>query len=318
MINLDYFIKWQELDVEVQKSSKQENITKYLPIASNNNVFISNNIRMNRSFSVEFNPETMTNYSAKKVNGIEIKVQRNNQINKEKKYLVMCNIDSKNDDAFMGFSAHIFDSLVGSKSDAEALNYIEKALDDYHNFFSFKSELSKETEQGLIAELMFLNEMIGQNGENAVLNWFGSEGNKRDFIFDDYGVEIKSTRNQKQDIIHVSNENQLDRGNLEKLYVKLYIFDENDQGENISDYISLILTKIKSFELQKIFRAKVALIGIDPNVYVGKYKFVLEDIHTYLIDDSFPCITKKDIPECIFDVKYNLNLSSIPYIEKLR
>ncbi len=316
MINIDYFVKWQELDLEVEKNKISENVTKYLAISSYNDVFITNNSLMSRSFSVEFDPETTINYEPKTVNGIKIELKKNKQLNENKVYLVLSNVDSKNDDAFIGFSAHIFDSLIGAKSEIETLNNIEQALEDYHDFFGFKKELSKENEQGLIAELLFLNEKIDELGEKSVFNWNGSERNKRDFIFDSYGVEIKSTRNQEQDIVHISNENQLDKGSLETLYLKLYIFDENQNGKNIKYYIDSILAKIQSYECQKAFLAKVAMREIDPYSYEGRYKFELEDVHTYVVDDTFPKLTSKDIPSCIYDVKYHLNLSGVSYIEK--
>lgn len=316
MINIDCFKKWIELDLEVKQQPTEESVTMYLPISSYNNVFITNNKNYKRSFSIEFSHSTIYDYKPRNVNGISIEIKKNDMLNKDRLYLVLSNNYKEHDDTFIGFSAFVFDALLNSISDIDSLKRIEKVLEEYHNFFGYEKKISKDKEQGLMAELIYLNELIDKDGEFRIINWFGSEKNKRDFIFDNYGVEIKSTRYQEQDIIHVSNENQLDAWDFDKLLLKLYIFDENELGQDVSFYIRLIYSKLISFEIKKIFLAKVSMREIDPLSYEGHYKFRLESIHTYIVDDKFPKITKRDIPANAFDVKYRLNLSGIAYLEK--
>ncbi len=316
MNNVNYFLKWIELDKTVEENEDWNAKIKYLPVADCNNIFISNDKKFNRSFLIEFTPYIIKDYKPKKVNGIKIEIKKNDSLDKNKLYLVLSNVEKKLDDTFIGFSAFIFERLENTTNEIDTMRKVEEALIDYHDFFSFKKEMTKDNEQGLIAELNFLSDLIDKYGEEAVYYWVGSEKNKRDFIINDKAVEIKSTRNQEQDIISVSNENQLDPQGLTTLYLRLYIFDENENGREVSYFIKLIADKIKSYEIKKVFFSKIAMHGIDPSAYVGKYKFYIEGIHTYVVDDGFPRIKKSNCSERIYDVKYRLNLSGIDYLEK--
>lgn len=316
MQNIDYFLKWEELDIEVQKRSDNEVITKYLSLASSNNVFVSNSDNGDRAFLVEFSKDILQNYKVKKVNGISIEIKENDKINKDKTYMVFSNVDKNLDTAFISFSTYIFDSLVDTKDEKSSVEKIEEAIEKHHDFFGFKNKLSKENEQGLIAELIYLDELIKRYGDVAVHYWQGSEKNKRDFVIENTGVEIKSTRNQEQDIIHVSNENQLDPTGLDRLLLKLYTLEENELGHNVKYYIDLVGNEIVSYEAKKAFNAKLMLREIDPEKYEAGFNFNLISVHTYLVDDKFPKITKQSIPACAYDVKYSLNLSGMNYIEK--
>lgn len=315
MFNTDYFIKWKELDEIVEERASKDILTIYLPTDSLNNVFISNNIEKERSFSIEFERHVFEDYSLKMINGLKIEICENTNLNPDKLYMVVKNASIENDYAFIGFSVAVFDAIEGTRKNEDALYAFDKLIDEYHNFFGFEKKLSKEREQGLLAELIYLEKIIKEQGDSVVCNWNGSESNKRDFIFDGYSVEIKSTRNQEQDIIHVSNENQLDNNLHPILYLTLFVFDENTTGVSLPDYILEVYELIKKVEYKKIFIAKIAMHGINPLEYESKYKFALEKVKTYQIDDNFPKLVRNNIPNVIFDVKYKLNLSDITYRE---
>lgn len=316
MVNVDYFLKWNELDLEINRSRATGYLTKYISVISNNNVFITNNENNQRMLSIEFSPDTLKDYKPIDVNGINIEVKKNSKLNKQKLYLVLSNSDPKLDMAFIGFTVLIIDSIINCKDDISTLRQIEKALKDYHDYFSFSKQMSKMEEQGLLAELLYLSDLIDSKGEQVVNCWFGCEKNKRDFIVDEAGIEIKSTRNQEQNIVHISNENQLEKGSLDKLLLRLYVFDENESGQSVSEYIHRIYEKIESYNYKKLFLTKLMLHKIDPLNYVSRYVFQNEVIYEYDINDDFPKICRENIPAQAYDVKYKLNLSGIPYIKK--
>lgn len=316
MIKSDFFKKWIDLDHQVFKSKSDDNYIIYVQGECYNNIFISNSKKNNRVFYIEFSPSTLKNYNPPTVNGVKISVKENANIDENKLYLVFENENIELDDAFIGFSVTVMNCLSNCKSDIDTITRVEQILKDYHNFFSFKKDLGKDVEQGLLAELSFLSYLIDNKGEEIIVNWFGPEKNKRDFLFNNVAVEIKSTRNQEQDIIHISNENQLDKNNLEKLYIRLYIYDENDLGNDVSKMIKEIYDKLNNITMKKMFISKLSLFNIQPLEYQAKYKFKEEGIHTYDINDDFPKLTKYNIPKSIYDVKYKINLSGVSYIEK--
>lgn len=313
----DYFVKWSELDKAIDSEKTDSQYTKFVSTDSYNNVFMTNSLSGDRAFLVEFDPYILIEYEPQEVKGLKMDVCKKKNIDPTKSYLEVKNADKEFDNAFIGFSVVCFDALEKTRSNEEALAAFEKVIGAYHDFFKYKKELSKETEQGLIAELLFLDDCIEKNGQKCVENWMGCEKNKRDFVFERYGVEIKSSKNQIQDIIHISNENQLDKGNLDDLYLKLYIFDENATGIKVEDCIQQLLQKFTSAEYKKIFMSKIALLNINPIDYKGKYSFKLEKTKTYLIDESFPRLVRSNIHTCVFDVNYRVNISGVKCIDEV-
>lgn len=312
----EYFKKWLELDEKVLSSEENESLTIFVKGACYNNIFISNNKNNHRLFMIEFLPSTLEGYKPININGISISIKDNKKIDASKKYLVFENDDVKMDDAFVAFSVTVISNLNDSNNDASTLSQIEQILKDYKNFFSFKKTMDKKEEQGLMAELDYLDKLLSKSGESVIINWAGSEKNKHDFVFENKAIEIKSTRNQEQSIVSISNENQLYKGKLDELLLKLYVFDENDTGKTVDFYIKKIYDSLKSYKYKKLFISKLCMHNIEPLEYKGNYKFVIECIKSFNVDDKFPKIDKSNIPTEAYDVKYKLNLSNISYVKE--
>lgn len=309
----DYFKKWIELDEKVNQNPNDESITIFVKGYCYNNIFITNDKKNHRMFMIEFYPQSLNGYKPMNINGINITIKDNTKLDANKKYLVFENSNEKMDDAFIAFSVTVIGSLNNCGTDAETLSQVEQILKDYKNFFAFRKSMDKIEEQGLIAELDYLDRLIDKYGDGVVVNWTGSEKNKHDFIFDDRAVEIKSTLNQEQSIVSISNENQLHVGKLNELKLKLYVFDENSNGKTVDYYIKKIYEKLVSFQSKKLFVSKICMHKIDPFEYKGNYKFDIEMVKSYIIDEKFPRIDKSNIPSEAYDVKYKLNLSNITY-----
>ena len=309
----DYFKKWIELDEKVNQNPNDESITIFVKGYCYNNIFITNDKKNHRMFMIEFYPQSLNGYKPMNINGINITIKDNTKLDANKKYLVFENSNEKMDDAFIAFSVTVIGSLNNCGTDAETLSQVEQILKDYKNFFAFRKSMDKIGEQGLIAELDYLDRLIDKYGDGVVVNWTGSEKNKHDFIFDDRAVEIKSTLNQEQSIVSISNENQLHVGKLNELKLKLYVFDENSNGKTVDYYIKKIYEKLVSFQSKKLFVSNICMHKIDPFEYKGNYKFDIEMVKSYIIDEKFPRIDKSNIPSEAYDVKYKLNLSNITY-----
>ena len=86
--------------------------------------------------------------------------------------------------------------------------------------------------------------------------------------------------------------------------------------EEISKMIKEIYDKLNNVAMKKLFISKLCMFNIQPLEYQAKYKFKEEGIHTYDVNDEFPKLTKNNIPKCVYDVKYKINLSGVSYLEK--
>ena len=162
MMQTDYFTKWKELDESAQAKNQDETVIKYLPTNAQNNIFISNNCNGERSFLIEFSREWLQGYTPQKVNGLLVSVHDNPKLTPGKLYLEVKNSNKENDNAYIAFSVVFFNALDQTSSDAEALEAYEETVNTYHDFFKYRKELSKEEEQGIIAELLFLKTLLFQ------------------------------------------------------------------------------------------------------------------------------------------------------------
>lgn len=161
---------------------------------------------------------------------------------------------------------------------------------------------------------MELSNLISLKGENVVNNWQGPAKNKCDFVFDEMALEIKSTLSQENTAIRISNENQLDSSypdNMKKLFLKVYIMEDSDNGLNVNKCIDAVLNQIKTISYKTTFLSNLMKLKISPTLYKSKYQFTVQKECVYQVLDGFPAITSKTIPHAIYDVSYRLKLDDI-------
>lgn len=240
-------------------------------------------------------------------------------------------ISAKNQDclqeAFEAFTVTLIDTVKKLRNSNDVIDAIFEVVDRYVQFFSNDKglELSKKEEQGLYGELLFIKRYIEETGdESVILSWTGPSKNKHDFIFpNNVGVEVKTISSQIRKDITISNENQLDSKERKELYLKLYVLEVNPLGGRVDQLIESINDKITSFATKKHFMQKLLENGLVLNYYRGQYNFVDVAEYVYLVDDSFPKISKHELDNNVFDVKYKINIDNQKplqgyFYEKLR
>jgi len=241
-------------------------------------------------------------------------VVTNDFINKDKLFIKIQN-KIENEEIFISFSSTLTDVLYESNSSYETINVFEETIKYYKDYFSNKNfQLSEKEEQGLCAELIELNNQIDEHGENVVLNWLGPNKNKRDFVFEDYAIEIKSTKNQTNTSIHISNENQLDNSfpeGIKDLFLKVYIMENNDNGFNVITCAKDVLSKLTETTIIKAFVSKLLNLKINIELYKPKAHFTIQTKNTYKITNKFPSLTSKKLPLGIHSIEYKISLDSI-------
>lgn len=308
--------RWEDLKEAINNDEKYKDNTIYridpILLTSHNNVYISSNIVEEMSILVEFEEDTLAGFTFPNISGIELYSIKNELINPRKKYFVIKRKKECENELFIAFSISLVQELSNTTHDTESVTAIMRILDKYNSMFSkVDSKLPKKIEQGIYCELCYLESIIDRDGDEVVINWVGPEANKHDFIFDDYAVEVKSTSNQEQTIVRISNENQLNKFDLKHLFLKVYVIESNPHGEYLHNIIERIGKKISNSEMYSRFLTCLLLEGIDPVTYKGKYCFKKVKEMDYEVDDVFPKIIKDNIPSEAFDVEYKLNLSNI-------
>lgn len=306
------FEKWEEVKLQCSKDKKF--ITSY---------YLGNNTAAKIFFGIdneklciylEFTKEVLVDLEIPKLNGMLIDVVSEPIIDENKKYILIRN-ESQNEEIFEAFSSSMVDGLVNVTSYYDVYEVIKKVVKEYKDYFANPNKsLSKQEEQGLCAELLELSHLISKMGQRVVINWQGPAKNKRDFVFEESAIEIKSTLSQENTSVLINNENQLDCNypqSLKNLFLKVYVMEDSDSGININKCIEDVLSKISIISLKNIFLSSLLKLKIDPHTYVSKYQFTVQKQNVYIIDDNFPAITSKSIPNMIYDVSYRLKLDGL-------
>ncbi len=241
--------------------------------------------------------------------GISVKNSIDRDIDPSKEAVIIKNTNPNNSDIFMAFSASLYEKAI-SKNNENIINLIKETMNDYIDYFKGnKKGLSEIEQQGLFGELTFINENVESNKE-IINNWEGIFKNKHDFVFKDYSVEIKTTRNQTELDIKISNENQLDNSYVKELELVVYRLEKVNVGKTLYDLYQELVNKIDKKYLIE-FKAKLIKAGFDINEMDNLERFRLVERYDFIVNDSFPKITKKELITGVHDVKYSILIDGL-------
>ena len=303
--------KWEELESKVPSSGN--NVYEYyLSKKANNKLYFGIDSNKNKKIYIEFDIAAIQNYNLPEILGMKITKIKAPYIDANKRYIAIEN-DSDSEEVFLAFTATLVDKIFDSKSNSKTIESFEATIKYYKDFFSNPNKsLSDSEEQGLCGELLYLKTLIENSGQENVLYWLGPNKNKRDFVFEKNAVEVKSTLNQTETSITISNENQLDNKNLDELLLVVYIMEKNPNGSiNVINCANEVLSLLTDVQYNKIFISKLLQMNVNINDYKNRNSYTCQQIKKYKITDDFPCLRKSNIPSVIFNVKYKLNLNSL-------
>lgn len=313
------FEKWDEINKELESGVKSYILDYYLSKKSAVKTYLGIDNEQ-KTIYIEFTKEALSDFKCPAFKGMDISINDVPAINPDKRYIIIKNISQK-DELFMAFSSSLCDGLLPTTTFFDAFQAILSTIKEYKDYFSNpNNNLGLLGEQGLCAELLELKELIIKKGETAVLNWQGPNKNKRDFTFDNSkkALEVKSTLSQTNTLITISNENQLDcnyPSTLEKLFLIVYILEQNDLGFDVLSCSKDVLDLITDVNIKNLLILDLLKLKVDLNIYKPQYKFSLQAKKIYEITSDFPKITKDSISSLISNVTYKISINSLTNFE---
>ena len=193
------------------------------------------------------------------------------------------------------------------------LNRFEK-WKSLFNKFTLKG-LSPEEQRGLFGEMCFLRTFLLNKSDNQnVLNtWVGTSKEIRDFQFNNWALEVKTTLGNNHQKVHISSERQLDTTHLETLYLyHLSLEKTQESGESLPQLISSIqiLFQNDMISLNR-FKAKLYEAGYfdqQEELYTAIGYHIRQDNY-YKVEREFPRIEENDLRSGVGDVKYSIIIS---------
>lgn len=175
--------------------------------------------------------------------------------------------------------------------------------------------MDEHRRRGLIGELLFLEQRITSADSflDAIQGWVGADGADQDFIYPDGWFEIKSAGASAVSVT-ISSLEQLDCEDKGELVIqridkaapeKSGAFSLNDAARRISSIL------IGDAEALDLFRAKLSAYGYMDLLEYSEQKYFCSSTQRYLVDESFPKLTKANVPAQVSALQYELDLPSL-------
>lgn len=228
-------------------------------------------------------------------------------------------VQSDNEEVFLRFC---WDIIESSRDVSEnIIDFIVGRYLKWQRLMEYKRPniLPAASQKGLMGEMMFLTECTKTMGaQKALESWCGPEGADQDFIYDDTWAEIKATTLASK-TISISSLEQLDIGIDGSLV--LYRLDKTTESDTsgfaLADMVqntrTLFSTNLKCKEL---FELRLFQYGYKDLPEYGKQKYRFCGAEEYLVDKTFPRLTKGNIAYQITSANYTIDLASIVLFKK--
>lgn len=213
--------------------------------------------------------------------------------------------------------AAIVDDLVAGRSFHVA---IARSIETYQDLLSGRERLGEEQTIGLLGELLVLEHLIENAGEEvAMTSWVGPGSAEHDFALPDADVEVKTTLSERRSHI-IGTETQLDANPHRPLWLVSIQFTRAGtarQGLTLAEAVGRIRARLHA--TGDDYAARLRSQGWrdgDAELYRERYSYRTRPA-AYLVDDTFPALTRARVdaavprPELVGPVSYRLDVSSL-------
>lgn len=216
-------------------------------------------------------------------------------------------------------------SVVSSSTTAKAaLTGFLGRLRHWSDFFSRQQggDLSAEEQQGLFGELWILREALAPYGaREAVWSWTGPSGANQDFQWNNRALEVKTTAASPSLDVKISNAKQLDDGAMEHITLAVVEVDRLQNGGTtlpcMVDATRAALAE-QDAEAEVEFLDRLASAGYLPAQAsnYGSVGYSVRRVRLFAVDEGFPRLVVRDIPNGVGEVKYEIDVSAMSAFER--
>lgn len=226
-------------------------------------------------------------------------------------------LQSNQESIFLTLCGNILSTAIGTNSEMAALNQIERRYKQWQQLFKRVNDklLSKEEQQGLFGEMLFLKSLLEKEPQPYTMilkGWHGPEYDHKDFRYGDNWFEVKTIK-EGVSSIKIASIEQLDAETDGTLVVyTLYTADKNTTHawSLYKLYHELLKLLQRDGDAMMMFINKINMIGwedrkeYDEEYFTGRFT-------SYDVNDTFPRISLKSLPEQVEKVTYTLPLKSL-------
>jgi hypothetical protein len=237
----------------------------------------------------------------------------------DKKYLLFKLLNHQHNDVFAVLCEDLMLSIEKITSETELINELFNRFEKWKSLFDSAASqgLNSEEQRGLYGELILMRTLLNNFSDKhlVVEAWKGSERHARDFQYQSWAIEVKTTHGKNHQKVHINNERQLDRSNFSNLYLyhlSLEAFDNSGESlNNIIDSIRNILqNNIRSLNRfnSKLFEG--GYFDHHSELYISK-GYLIRQNSFFSVEGDFPRVEESDLRNGVGDVQYTIILSSL-------
>lgn len=232
----------------------------------------------------------------------------------EKSILLFQLLNSVHEDIFTVLCEDLITSVASVSDESKLISELLNRFEKWKSLFDKAGlqGLTPEEQRGLFGELFFLRKYI-QNGSSAIdtVNaWVGPTRQLRDFQSGFWALEVKTTHGNNHQKIQISSERQLDRSNLNNLFLYHLSLDARQQSGETLNQIASDVSEVVSHDFTALNRFKNKLLEVGyfehhKPLYDSNGYFVRQE-SIYEVEGDFPRIEEGDIRNGVGDVKYSI------------
>lgn len=222
-------------------------------------------------------------------------------------------------DTFSCLCESLIDTVKGMESEESMIKSVISQLDKWRNLFDKAGSegLSPAEQQGLYGELGFLKKLISKrvfHASEALDYWVGVDAAQRDFMGEDWAVEVKTTAISNPQEVTINSERQLDESLFDNLYLyHCSVETTKYNGETLPDRICKIRRSLESEPLAlSKFNEKLITAGYfdeDEALYTFR-SYKLRDESIYRVEGDFPRIKESELRGGVGNLAYSIVLSA--------
>lgn len=260
-------------------------------------------------YALEFRGEFTIN-RIKSAHSIGIKQYKNDVFSSITFYLT----DSDMLDNFCVFCDDIINSTRDVSDCKNGYNVLINRFYSWKKMFQTKRSILNQFEiMGLIGELLFLRDFMFPNYgfDRSLQAWSGRELTHKDFSLDSYWYEVKAMSVGKPSV-KISSLEQLNSQNDGELVV--YNMEQMSpayDGVSLNKLGNSIINLLKTDENKDAFIRSVIDSGFCFDSVYDEFVYDITSLDRYLVNQTFPKLTKIDVNEAISKVQYEILLSEI-------
>jgi len=175
--------------------------------------------------------------------------------------------------------------------------------------------MDENSRKGLLGELLFLQERIEKSDSalTAVQGWVGADGADQDFIYKDGWYEVKSVGVSATSVT-ISSLEQLDCAGAGELVIMRIdkVAPDKAGALSLNDAVRQIRYNLAdASDALDLFLSKLNAYGyIDLQEY-SERKYYCFGSQRYSVNDTFPRLTRRNVPSQVEALRYELSLPSL-------